>query len=161
VARRHLIRAWHTTDAYTVEGDVTADGRVVATGGAGGGLISLWDARRGGALKPAITSSGTVYPAGFFDGGRRLVVASNGAAQLWDVAGRRLMGSLTTGPGLPGATITPDGRMLVTTSSDGLLTTWPLAAGRWVADACRIANRQLTRSEWRTYLGGLAYRRVC
>jgi WD40 repeat protein len=161
VARRHLIRAWHTTDAYTVEGDVTADGRVVATGGAGGGLISLWDARRGGALKPAITSSGTVYPAGFFDGGRRLVVASNGAAQLWDVAGRRLMGSLTMGPGLPGATITPDGRMLVTTSSDGLLTTWPLAAGRWVADACRIANRQLTRSEWRTYLGGLAYRRVC
>jgi hypothetical protein len=73
------------------------------------------------------------------------------------------MGTLPVGgTQIAGATITPDGRWLLTIGSPGLLTTWPLARAQWIADACRLANRQLTTGEWRSYLAGIPYvAKVC
>jgi WD40 repeat protein len=164
VAHNRAIRTWHTTDAYTQFGVFSPNGRVIATGGFGGSLITLWNADTGLSIHPPIKSSNNpIYPAGFYDGGRRLVVGRPGDVQLWDVPGRRLMGTLPVGgTQIAGATVTPDGRWLLTIGKPGLLTTWPLARAQWIADACRLANRQLTTGEWRSYLAGIPYvAKVC
>ena len=31
----------------------------------------------------------------------------------------------------------------------------------WLNRACRMANRNLTKAEWRQYLGDLPYRKTC
>jgi WD40 repeat protein len=154
-----------THDAYTIEGVFSPDGRVVATGGAGGGLVSLWTPS-GRRLLPPITSLNPVFPAGFYNGGRRLAVGRNHDVQLWDVPGRRLIGTLpvpgSTDPSrIIGATVTPDGRTLVTTSSVGRLRVWPLERAQWIRDACLMANRELTLSEWRAYLTSIPHMKVC
>ena len=38
---------------------------------------------------------------------------------------------------------------------------YPLDPAVWLATACRIAGRDLTRDEWRTYLPDRPYRRTC
>jgi WD40 repeat protein len=165
-----LLRAWRTTDAYTVDGVFAPSERLVATGGYGGGLISLWNPRTaatGHDLRPPITSAGTVYPAGFFDGGRRLLVAQGASAesvQLWQLAGRSLLAALPIAgrAGVtPGAAITPDGRTLLTESTPGILAAWPLTPRAWVADACAIAHSRLSPAAWRTYFAGVPYRATC
>jgi WD40 repeat protein len=164
LAHHRLVgRPWPTNDAVTIQGVFSPNGRMIATGGAGGGLVSLWTPS-GGKILPPITSANTVYAAGFYDSGRRLAVGRAQDVQLWDVASRRLIGALPVGGkpnGIVGATVTPDGRTLVTTSSVGILRMWPLARAQWVRDACLMANRELTLHEWRAYLAGLPYESVC
>jgi WD40 repeat protein/class 3 adenylate cyclase len=150
-----LIASWRTSDDYSIEGIFPPDGRSIATGGYGGGNVSFWNAENGKPRHFALHSSGHVYPSGYFDGGRSLAVAADapGRVELWDVAHLQRLASFPVGGGLPGAAITPDGRTLVVTSTRGILSTWPLSTARWVADACAIANRDLTAQEWQTYVG--------
>jgi hypothetical protein len=109
-----------------------------------------------------------VYPAGYYDRGAGLVVARHNhdcgcdaQAELWDVPSRGLIATLPVGGGFPGVVVTPNGREVVTTSTTGHLTIWPLTVHRWMADACLIANRTLTLREWHAYLPGLPYRPAC
>jgi WD40 repeat protein len=136
-------------------------GRAIATGGFGGGLTTLWNASTGRPLPPAIPGAGVVYPAGYYDHGRDLAIARDGQVELWDVPTRTLIATLSTPGGMPGAVVAPNGREIVTTSKTGSLTTWPLSLHQWIADACRIANRRLTPTEWQAYLPGLPYQPAC
>jgi class 3 adenylate cyclase/WD40 repeat protein len=52
------------------------------------------------------------------------------------------------------------GDRLVTPSLPGPLL-WDLDPAHWRATACRLAGRELTTGEWRTYLPGEPYRRTC
>ena len=163
------LNAWRTSDAYTSAAVFSQHGNLVATAGYGGGLVSLWrplTATRGNDVKPPIVSSGQAYPVGFYAGGHDLAIAHNspGEVELWDIQGRRLIGSLpVSGPNtMPGATLSPDGRTLITLDPNtGVLTRWPLSPSVWAADACRIAGVQLTVAEWSTYLHGVPYQRAC
>jgi WD40 repeat protein len=162
---RLLSQPGPTNDAYTIEGVFSPNGQMIATGGAGGGLVSLWTAS-GRRLLPPITSVNPVYPAGFYDGGQRLAVGRHNDVQLWDVPDRRLIGTLPVGgnsnpDSIVGATVAPDGRTLETTSTVGILRVWPLERAQLIRDACLMANRELTLSEWRAYLPGLSYENVC
>ena len=55
----------------------------------------------------------------------------------------------------------PDGRTAMFADLDGKVFGWNLRPNTWVAAACRIAGRDLTRSEWRAAFGDREFRRTC
>jgi WD40 repeat protein len=64
--------------------------------------------------------------------------------QVWDVA------------------FSPDSRQIAAGGEDHTTRLWNTAPGALVAEACRIANRNLSRSEWNRYLGSdTPYERTC
>jgi hypothetical protein len=50
---------------------------------------------------------------------------------------------------------------LASASSDKSIRLWDVDPHSWAKRACDIANRNLTREEWRKYLGDLPYRKTC
>jgi WD40 repeat protein len=80
---------------------------------------------------------------------------------LWDVATRRQIGRPLTGHHADAIGVTfVDDDTLVTSSADGSLIFWDLHPSAWEAKACQLAGRNLTRDEWRQFVGG-DYRRTC
>jgi WD40 repeat protein len=55
----------------------------------------------------------------------------------------------------------PDGRHLAAPSFDGLTTVWDLSPDHCLAAACALVGRNLTRDEWRQYVGSSGYRATC
>jgi len=54
-----------------------------------------------------------------------------------------------------------DGLQAAVPTKDGVAI-WDLDPDHWVAAACQMAGRNLTREEWGTYIGDLAeYRKTC
>ncbi|HLO28593.1 MAG TPA: WD40 repeat domain-containing protein [Anaerolineales bacterium] len=57
---------------------------------------------------------------------------------------------------------TPDGRKLLSASSDDTVVIHDMDAANWQQRACRLANRNLTRAEWNQYIGNaLPYQPIC
>ena len=60
------------------------------------------------------------------------------------------------------AQLRPDGLEMVLGGGERGLAVWDLDPSHWVAAACRLAGRNLTRDEWDTYLSDLgSYRSTC
>jgi hypothetical protein len=83
--------------------------------------------------------------------------------KLWDTHTLQQLGAAF--PGEPGqwanAQFTPDGSQLVTLYSNGRGAVWPGSVEAWEAQACRVAGRNLTREEWRRFVPGRSYSKVC
>jgi DNA-binding beta-propeller fold protein YncE len=60
-----------------------------------------------------------------------------------------------------GPSFAPDGTHLATPSFDGATTVWDLSADHWLAAACDLVGRNLTRDEWRQHMGSTGYRATC
>lgn len=91
------------------------------------------------------------------------LVASVGAGRLthWDgLTGARL-GTVTVDDPDGAVAFSADDRLLHFAGSSGSLLTWDLSPASWRAAACRLAGRDLTEAEWRTYLPDRPYRRTC
>ena len=50
---------------------------------------------------------------------------------------------------------------LVVVHDDGTGNLWPTSIAAWERHACAVAGRNLTRAEWRQYVGGTTYRVTC
>ena len=57
--------------------------------------------------------------------------------------------------------LSPDGRRLLITSSDGTRAVWEIDPESWARRACELANRTLTRDEWERFLPGRRYAPAC
>jgi hypothetical protein len=55
----------------------------------------------------------------------------------------------------------PDGKHVLGVFPDGTGVVWNVDPAAWKAKACSVANRNLTRPEWKQFLGNRAYRDVC
>ena len=55
----------------------------------------------------------------------------------------------------------PNGKILASGSEDRLIILWDLDMASWQQRACSIANRNLTKEEWRQFIGTGAYRKTC
>jgi len=55
----------------------------------------------------------------------------------------------------------PNGKQIVATFWDGTGMVWNVDPAAWRRQACRIANRNLTRAEWGDFLSPRSFRTVC
>src|SRR5262249_61086462 len=106
---------------------------------------------------------GSINSLSFDPSGRRLTTTDgDGSIRLWDIPsgdpiGAPLPGSSTEGWG----TFFPNGKQLVAVFGSGTGVVWNVDPRRWSAQACQIANRNLTRADWRAYLPNPPYSKAC
>ncbi len=88
-----------------------------------------------------------------------------GAIALWDISDHKSPAQFTTPlfgqVGVGSIAFSPDGRWLASSANFYAVILWDLDIRSWLASACRIANRNLTRAEWKQYLGNEPYRKTC
>jgi WD40 repeat protein len=152
------------------------DGTVLATG-LGDSTVMVWDVEhlqlvetfRGG------RASGVNDVAFSADGTTLAVGHGDATVQLWDVPSRQLLGVLSAAHGGPilDVEMSPNGLTLAAAATchtgDALdrcinseVRVWDLDPASWRARACDLAGRNLTREEWRRYLGEEEpYRATC
>jgi len=139
------------------------DGRYIAAGDSSGTVV-LWDVARGRRAGRALTGhNGGIGSVAFDPSGKTLVSSSNdGKLRLWDVATRKLIGAPLPGAMMGGSTaFFPDGKRVLGVFRSGTGVVWDVDPDAWKAAACRIAHRELTRTEWNDYLPHRPYRHVC
>jgi WD40 repeat protein len=91
----------------------------------------------------------------------------NAKLALWDGFNGQMMATPldlppvgTAGWGHNMIAFSPDGDQLAIVGDFGILL-WDMRIESWMEAACRMANRDLTPMEWRTYLGDLPYQKTC
>lgn len=142
---------------------ISATGRLVAADSAG--AITEFDPRD---LSPVATlpgARGSTSSLQFGDRGTRLVVTSaDQTVQVYDMASRSRLGEPIESAAHDGLTegwLRPDGSTVAVNGQSGVVA-WVLDAELQAQAACVLAGRNLTRTEWSTYLGnGEPYRATC
>jgi hypothetical protein len=103
----------------------------------------------------------------FINGGTRFVTPSIlpaiGRIDLWDTATLQPVGEPLTAPTTESlfSNADPRGTKIAIGSYSGITTVLDVDPHDWQRTACRLAGRNLTRTEWARYLTGQAYRKTC
>jgi WD40 repeat protein len=87
-----------------------------------------------------------------------------GNVLLWDVPTRSTIGNAVPGPVAgrnAAASFTPDGHSIVVVSDTGAGWVWDVEPSDWLARACQVAGRNLTRQEWQEFLPDRPYHATC
>ena len=119
-------------------------------------------------LKPLRTLSGTRGGNGVkadADGGLAMATGADRSITLYDIDSGEQIGDRIIIPGTEprASALRPDGlEMMFGGGVDHDILAWDLDPQHWIAAACTLAGRNLTREEWNTYLGQLSeYRSTC
>jgi len=149
---------WSTVVAWS------PDSRFIATGGMQSGELDMWNAETGRrTAEPATANAGWVQSIDFAWNGSLVVTGgTDGTVRLFETETLKQVGS-----NIPAddnvsalADVLPDDEMLVL-SFTGHAWRWDLDPARWARQACDVANRTLTRAEWRAFLPGRDYAPSC
>jgi DNA-binding SARP family transcriptional activator/WD40 repeat protein/energy-coupling factor transporter ATP-binding protein EcfA2 len=130
------------------------------------GVVQLWNPATGKEIgRPVLAQPSPIASLAFDPRGGTFATTggSDGTAKLWMTATLRELGSaFQSDPSQWGtARYTPDGRHLVVIYGDGTGYVWPTTVSAWIAHACTVAGRNLTREEWRRYVPHRHYAPVC
>ena len=127
------------------------------------GQLALYDLAT---LRPKATFAGArglVSSLQFSSDSSTLVVTSpDQAVQIYDVASRlRLGDALVSDSPRTEGWLRPDGQAVAVNQGQGIAV-WNIDAKHLLTAACALAGRELTRTEWATYVGGgRSYRPTC
>jgi WD40 repeat protein len=168
------ISVWDTTSGkllvnlpqkpHAFQAAFTPDGSLLITGG-NTGIPSFWDTRSWKLVaRPAQGHGSAIVGMSVDPSGHTLATAGNddGDIILWDIASRRQIGTALTGNGpYPYVFYSRDGRRLLAVSPAGPITRWDVDPESWKRRACDIAGRNLTRDEWRDFVGDRPYHATC
>ena len=139
------------------------DGKTLASGSSDK-TLRLWDAATGqprgaplqghtdGVTSVAFSPDGKTLASGSFDGTLRL----------WDAATGQPRGAPLQGHtgAVRSVAFSPDGKTLASGSFDGTLRLWD-AATVWIDQICAKLVRNLSRTEWKQYVGDIPYVEQC
>jgi WD40 repeat protein len=129
-----------------------------------GHSLTLWNVDRGQSLMPVIyghtqTVSSVVFSA---DGETLASASADGSIRLWDVKTHELIGTLESQRNAVNhLALNPRSGVLASVGENDSLIIWDVDVKKWVDQACRIANRNLSAQEWKTYFGSSPYRKTC
>jgi DNA-binding beta-propeller fold protein YncE len=129
-----------------------------------GNSINIWSVKSASLVPPALYGhTQTVTSLGFSRDGKVLVSGSaDGRVRLFDVDSHELIGTLDPRQGeIKSVVFSPREDIMATSGTADSIVLWNVGFADWVTRACHIANRNLTRTEWRTYFGSSAYRKTC
>ncbi len=122
------------------------------------GTVFLVDAATGEPQGEPFVAAGTqLQNAALVNEGSVLAAISrDGKLRLWDVASRRAIGPAIAGhvEYAPALDSISDTVLISGGAGDGRLITWTLDPASWVARACELAGRNLSRAEWDRYVSG-------
>lgn len=140
------------------------DGKTFSAAGTDG-AVHVWR------ISAGVPHAIGALPAGtetlFFTPDGSTLVTENGTIRMWDIARSRPLGDPLPGSDATSASaVSPDGPVLVTSHGDGTIRSWdPLLLSRdldaWRARFCPVVRRNLSRYEWRRYVGDEPYRKTC
>ena len=168
-----LARPYHVSTQLTghddgVSGvDFSPDGKLLASVSFNSldNTVRLWDVKSGKPHGQPLTHTSWVSDVEFSPDGKLLASASNdNMVHLWDVeSGKPLGQPLTHTDMVDDVEFSPDGKLLASTSAeDSKVLLWDIETKALVSDACRIANRNLSRDEWSSFVGAeFDYERTC
>jgi WD40 repeat protein len=164
-AAQRVVKTVPADDAGVLSAAFSADGRTLMTGGQTG-KVRLWDLPAGTPLVAPLTGlQGFVDTVDLTPDGSTAVGAdAAGNVLLWDVRSRSTIGDAFPGPvagRFAAALFTPDGRSVVVVSDTGAGWVWDVDPSDWLARACLIAGRSLTRQEWQELLPDRPYHATC
>jgi WD40 repeat protein len=152
--------------AYFSSAAFASDGRTIALGtGMYEGEVVLIDAANAG--EPVTRLPGhqllDVTGLAFSPDGRLLFSGGfDAAVGVWDVAGRRRIGEMYRADGsITSLAYATSGRAVTAMTERGGVLRWDLDLERWLENACRIANRELSPEERARYMDGAAGPTIC
>jgi WD40 repeat protein len=128
------------------------------------GIVNLWNPKTGQTIgQRMLVAPFPVASIAFSPDGRTFATTGSAGVSIWDTATRQQLGSnLPGGDGLWGKlAYTPDGRHLLSAFTDGSAFVWPVTLKAWERQACTVAHRNFTAEEWRRFVSGRSYSRVC
>ena len=140
------------------------DGKMLATGGGDRNII-LWNVGTGESLSQSLSiHTDTITSIAFSPDGRTLASGSgDNTIVLWDVETGQPIDQPLRGhtKGVSSIAFSPDGKLLASGSYDGVMILWDVSPLSWVEQTCLRAGRNLTRTEWKQYLGNEPHQAVC
>lgn len=158
----------HSSRVYNIA--FSPDDRTLASGSDDSTII-LWDvsdpAQPRQLAEPLRGHVDQVVDIAFSPDGNTLASASlDSTIILWDVSDparpRQLTEPLRGHIGMvTRVAFLPDGKALVSGGVDKTVRMWDIDAERWIARVCQATGRNLTQSEWRSYLPDTPYRVTC
>ena len=106
------------------------DGKLLATTG-DDGMVRLWDAETGAERANLKGHVGQVEPVAFTPDGQTLLTGGtqDGRVIVWDIPTRKLRETIRVTPnggGVFGLVVSPNGKSLVTSATDGNVSVWSL-----------------------------------
>jgi WD40 repeat protein len=139
------------------------DGNEIVTGDLAGN-VDFWDPATGRQIGRTLGGqNGPVLSVTFNPSGNEVITtSSDGKLRLWDLASGKLVGAPLPGADTAGSgTFFPDGKQVISVFRSGTGVIWNVDPTAWKAQACRVAHRNLTPTEWRDSLPQRDYHAVC
>jgi WD40 repeat protein len=154
--------AWELTPAGL---SFTPDGELLASSSLDDS-VTIRNFRSGQPVMPVLSGHmGSVSSLAFSHDGKILASASDESEiRLWDVETHEPIGALFAlqqDKTIRSVEFSPTSGILASNGEDDAIIFWDVDYKAWAERACAIVNRNLTESEWNTYMENRPYRRTC